>query len=145
MEVSFLAGLWVGEGWCSIERSMNKCTGRYGYGARAGISNCDRGLLEVVQQNYGGLIIEMSRKAGWRQAYNIRWGSTRAYEMMALLSPHILGEKKARADLFVEYGKVCWRSCGTNGQRPRTAEELRLQDDYYQQMKTLNTRGENVA
>lgn len=71
--------------------------------------NCDRGILEKIQERWGGGIsARIPRNEKWNVSYELRLRGNAAYNLLTDVVPYMLHSKKgARAKLIVEHYKSC--------------------------------------
>lgn len=90
VSVVYAAGLFDAEGSLMISKIRNSKYGGHKYKARASISNTDRYALEDVQRMYGGVLYDQpSRKAAWKDSYQLIWTEARVDCLLEAIGPHL--------------------------------------------------------
>jgi len=71
--------------------------------------NCDKQILEIIQQKWGGRIgSRIPSKENWNISYELRLGGNDALKLLEDVSPYMIHSKKSyRAKLIVEHYKSC--------------------------------------
>lgn len=132
-ELAWAAGMFEGEGSVRINSSTARNLGAL----LVDLPNTDRALVEWFQKRWPGYF-RQGRLAGNKRDY-WRWriASLQAASFLIAIEPHIIGNKRERVLLGIEYQKQKrpshFHNC-EDGYRDR-------QRDYYERMKVLNERG----
>lgn len=131
-DLAYIAGLFDGEGHIGFGAI------RSGLFIRVLVVNTDRKILEYLQECFGGDIHALTRKDGWKQAWQWRLCWSRAIEFVTLIQPW-LRIKKPQANIA-----LCWdyHRPGTGGWR--NGNDNREVNEYLRECITyLNKRGEH--
>lgn len=135
----YIAGFLDADGNISLEKSSSG--DRPCYGVRVTFTNCNKKILEKIQQKIGGKLSLKKTKTGWRDCYLLRLRANESREFLPDIIEY-LKIKKDRALLALDFLNEF-----TNGGRRkvRTDEDLAKQKEWYLKFKELNKRGQDVT
>jgi intein/homing endonuclease len=113
VEIAWLAGIFDGEGWIGINRSLRYSTGKYRYSAGSVLATTSERLANRISQLLEQLEVKFfyidtpARKGSdesWRRRkWNISIvGNTQTKKLLLALSPYLV-EKYVQADLVLAY------------------------------------------
>lgn len=132
MDKRYLAGILDGEGSIEIHRAKGRSRVPYNYNVRVRISNTNRGLLCLVQPEYGGVIGKRSRP-GRRVDYLLEISSRNAIRLLKDTLPFLI-VKRDQAALALKLPRVAV------GQK-MSPDIQQKQQDIYKRMQLLNKKG----
>lgn len=110
-DLNWLAGIWEGEGWFSMQRNTKKSSN--GIYLDCGVANTDISLMDSVMTILSEHFIpfqaglrNMTGRFGKKPQHHIRIrGFLRVKRFLTLILPFLRGEKKERAVLISKYIK----------------------------------------
>ncbi len=121
----------------------------YEYCVRVSIANTDRQILERIQSEFGGTLASMGwRKPTWKTGYALIWTNAAAARLLAAVAPRLrLKEEQASALLrFSNHIRRCRRERDRAGRLlPFSERELKIREEYYGYLRSLNARGRRFA
>ena len=103
IEIAYLAGIFDGEGYISIEspRSKTSACGR-NIKLRIGIANTNLDLLQWIQSEFGGLIFDKHGPAHRRKCYDLQLKASGAEKFVRKVYP-FLKIKKLQAEVALKF------------------------------------------
>lgn len=137
MNLDYVAGLFDGEGWFSINKGKRKDTSTgYGYQVHAALSVKQYNIIKLLQEEFGGsisILPETNRHATY-YTWSITGVNVQKFATK-LVSRLIIKHKQAKLALVFQDHK------SENKNRPNSKERWEEQESMYLQMKHLNRRG----
>jgi len=147
LSAEYLAGLLDGEGSLSLARRYHRDRS-IEYSVRVAVYNCDRPVLEAVQNSWGGHLASVGpRRPEWRAAHSLIWTNSAAAGVLRALAPSLrVKSKHAMALLrFQAHVNESVRSRDPAGRLlPITRQEQRIRARFHAQLKSMNHRGSPV-
>lgn len=137
-KLTYLAGLFDGEGSVSI--SLMK---RGNYPKRyarltMSICNCNAGILNWIQEHFGGSIHWISRDARYKLSGKVVWGDAASVALLRRLHPFLM-IKKEQATLAIKFQAT---KAKPNARRAGCSKRVhRVRASLIRRMKSLNRRG----
>ena len=114
------------------------------YGARVSVGNTNRTILEDVQRSYGGILTNQpTRKAGWKDAYQLIWTGRRVERFLLAVQPH-LRIKRRHAKILLQFiGHKKETRQGRMGRAfaPLPLRVVAYRENLYLRVKKLNAKG----
>jgi len=136
----YVAGLFDGEGWFEINRGDGKkwrMKREYGYSCRASLQMRDKHIIEGLVETYGGTCKEYKpRKTTHSTTYKWNVTGKKAKAFAERVVPHLLVKQEHANTLIVFQAEK-----EANGNRPLTEERYEKYGSLFQEMKSLNTKG----
>ena len=141
LEYSYLAGLVDGEGYLGITTKGIRVNGRNKYQVIIRIQMCDKEIIEYLSSFLNVKIANHYRDHPiWKDAYSVTLYDNRATEFIKKIYPY-LRVKKKQAEIIIEFRKSITR--GRNQSNPVTLEMIDKQDELYNKIRFINTRGKH--
>ena len=137
LDIRYVAGFFDGEGSVSITRRKPRI-GASGqptspkYILEAIIWNTNRRVLELIQQDFGGVLKRRRPRGNQRkESWGLVWSHGRAYSFLERVFPYLV-VKREQAKLGLMY----WESRKRSKRLPES--EIQKRHYFYERMKTLN-------
>ena len=115
---------------------------------RVAVYNCDRLVLEAVQESWGGHLASVGpRHPEWRVAHSLIWTNSAAAGVLRALAPHLRVKARHAAVLlrFQAHVNESARSRDPAGRLlPSTQREQRIRARFHAQLRSMNRRGNLV-
>jgi hypothetical protein len=147
LSAEYLAGLLDGEGSLSLARRYRRDRS-IEYSVRVAVYNCDRLVLEAVQESWGGHLASVGpRHPEWRVAHSLIWTNSAAAGVLRALAPHLRVKARHAAVLlrFQAHVNESARSRDPAGRLlPSTQREQRIRARFHAQLRSMNRRGNLV-
>lgn len=142
-EAAYVAGLIDGEGWVTITRTPAGYNRRKttGYQLSVGIAMTHRPTIEVVQSLFDGTIrYHKGRKDAHAATYHLGYTDNNSVRILTEILPYMC-TKKPQALLGIAFRTVTKQAPGAQNVPPELQAE---REEYYNQMRMLNTRGPKI-
>lgn len=150
-EAAYIAGLIDGEGSILLTRHWIKNRKRYYYNVKVRLFNTNIEALEWVQIKVGGGSLfpfpnyrYSNRFNTQKQMYILDFSRRLAVELLRRVLPYLI-VKRRQAEVILDYHektkhKMNFVKKGQPfyGSHPLTEEELKLREEYYKKMRSLN-------
>lgn len=140
----YLAGFVDAEGCLMVARLNGRDHGRPRYRARVSVGNTNRAVLEDLQRAYGGILVnQLSRKAGWKHAYQLVWAGRMVEQVLTVIMPHLRLKRKQAAVLrqFLRHKKRTRQGRRGSYFAPLPDEVVAFREGLYRRMRELNAKG----
>ena len=139
---AYAAGFVDGEGCISVSRSFAARRGRYQYGVQVAVANGDRGVLDWLNETWGGWVVAVSRGEGRARA-SWTWRCPTGLLAKPLLSGirPWLRIKGPQCDNALAMIDLLQRGRRTLGPYPLPQAWLEEQEGLYRIQRRLNHRG----
>ncbi len=138
----YVAGLFDGEGYCSIRRfagSIHRHKREYGFSAFAGLAIREKYMIESLIETYGGSIFkQMPYKTTHSICY--KWSTTNnvTLNFLKLVSPYLLMKNK-QAKKVIEFQE--YRNGRKSIYAALTDDEYNKYLNLYEELTFLNKKG----
>jgi hypothetical protein len=150
-DLAYIAGFIDGEGCLHIsKRKPGRNRKTMSYAIKILISNTKISILKWIQSLFEGSLHKLPhRELNRANAYQLQFNVKDSYKLLSLIYPY-LKLKKTQADIllkFLELRKSFPKKGAIDekgGSLPSCNKYLELQEQYYQDIKTLNMRGINA-
>ena len=134
-EMLYLAGIIDGEGTIGISKLSKRL-----YQIRLSVGNTSEGLIDYLQDNYGGNKFGPYKQKGEKRKDKFQWdcNGNKAIELIKQIEPYLI-IKQPQAELVLKSWEDTFKWDYTGRETPRYALDKRK--NLYQQMKKLNKKG----
>lgn len=147
MDLAYMAGMLDGEGCISITKIRPKNTNRHNlsYGLQIRISMVDKSIPLLFLFVFGGSLREVNYShKGYRNQWRWAVSGELAVRSLEMLMPY-LRSKKNEAELAIKFWGVKRHpdvagKKGRQGNIPKSADEIALEDSYYVLMRKLKNK-----
>jgi len=145
-EIIYLAGIIDGEGSLVISKHRSNNNRGYNYQVTMSISNCDKRLLDWVQEKFGGRVCvylySQMPKNSKRDAYRWVCEGERLTHICECIYPFSI-IKKEQIEIVLKMRYALQKPIshkGKQGVQPLPQEELDFRHDLFLKLKTLHCR-----
>jgi len=138
-ELSYVAGFFDGEGCVYAGYRRGKNGNRNGCVLNAEIANCDKGILEMFREWFGGSLNPHYQSPRWKVRWQWDLASRQAEAFLTAILPY-LRLKAPQAKLGLELQSLL-RKAKRGQPKSLTQEEINKRTEIIKAIKVLNARG----
>lgn len=128
-DMVWMAGFFGGEGCIQISRAIPRRGKHHSHSLYVSVVNTDHDVLLLFQHNFGGVITQLKRKTGYKQAWTWVVSSEVAVRCLSKLLPY-LKTKHRQALIGLEF-ETLKRETLTRNRKGGLSEEVEAQRDAY--------------
>jgi hypothetical protein len=143
----YLAGFIDAEGSLMITKTKATDCRTPWYQPRISVANTDKGVLEAIQDVYGGILASQpAPKVAWKHAYQLVWTGKRIESLLLSVEAHLRVKREQARILnnFIRHRKTTKQSRNGRGFAPLPSKVRTLREGLRRKIKDLNQKGPRV-
>ena len=143
VSAKYVAGFVDAEGSLMVNRTRS--AGRTpGYQPRIALANTNRGVLNAIEQRYGGILADQPAiKPTWKHAYQLVWTGGMIGPLLATIGVYLkVKSRQARVlQTYIRHQKLCRKGRSLVEFRSLLAREVAFKEHLRKQIRKLNRKG----